>query len=284
MKDLNKINNGEESCCDHAEMPPKTKVKKFLGLVGLAFGLIGLALLFRYSPQASGWLWGLSNGGKWLLPLVGVGALIDSINPCAFSILLLTIAFLFSVGKLRSGILKIGSTYIFGIFLVYILIGLGILQTLHLFNTPHFMAKVGAGLLIVLGAVNLANEFWPSFPIRLRIPHAAHQKMAGLMERASMPTAFILGTLVGICEFPCTGGPYLAVLGLLHDKATYLNGLGYLFLYNLIFILPLAVILLIASDKSLLEKVQTWRKKETRKMRLWGGLAMVALGIIIYAL
>ena len=133
----------------------------------------------------------------------------DSINPCAFSVLLLTIAFLFSLGKMRSSILKIGGVYIFGIFLAYLLIGLGILQALHVFSVPHFMAKVGATLLILLGFIGIINEFFPSFPIRLAIPTLSHRTIAGLMEKASVPTAFILGALVGICEFPLHRRPLI---------------------------------------------------------------------------
>ena len=258
--------------------------KKIIILISIAVLLLGLVVWFSSVSLGSPALWRLSDGGKWLLPLVLISALVDSINPCAFSILLLTIAFLFSIGSLRSNILKVGGFYILGIFLVYILIGLGITQALHLFNTPNFMAKIGAVLLVALGAINLINEFFPRFPIKLRIPQAAHHKMAELMERASLPTAFLLGGLVGLCEFPCTGGPYLMVLGLLHDKATYLNGLGYLFLYNLVFILPLVVILLIASDKLLLEKVKSWQQQEKKTVRLAGGIAMVALGALIFFL
>jgi cytochrome c biogenesis protein CcdA len=229
-------------------------------------------------------LWNLSGEGKWLLPLVGIAALIDSINPCAFGILLLTIAFLLSIGKMRSSILKIGGSYILGLFTVYFLIGLGILQALHIFNTPHFMAKLGAALLIILGGINLINEFLPSFPIKLRIPQSAHHKMAEMMNKASLPTAFLLGALVGLCEFPCTGGPYLMVLGLLHDQGTYIAGVGYLLLYNIIFILPLVIILLIAGDNALLEKVKSWKKAETKHMRVWGGIAMIVLGLVIFFL
>lgn len=256
--------------------------KKLIGFIILGLGLLGLIAFFRLGGVGTQTLWDISGGGKWLLPLVAVAALIDSINPCAFSILLLTIAFLLSLGKLRSSILKIGGVYILGIFVVYILIGLGILQALHLFNTPHFMAKVGASVIILLGLINLLNEFFPAFPIKLRIPQVAHRKMAGLMEKASLPTAFLLGSLVGLCEFPCTGGPYLMVLGLLHDQGTYLFGLGYLLLYNLIFILPLAVILGIASDSALIDRVRAWKKVETKNMRIWGGVAMIILGVLIF--
>ena len=101
------------------------------------------------------------------------------------------------------------------------------------------------------------------------------------MEKGSLPAVFLLGILVGLCEFPCTGGPYLMVLGLLHDSTTYLPGLGYLLLYNLIFILPLVIILLIASNQMLLGKVQAWQTKERGWMRLGGGVAMVGLGMLI---
>lgn len=258
---------------------PKLKTLSIFALAGL---VLALFLFFRYSDAGTTLLWRASQEGRWLLPLVGVSALIDSINPCAFSILLLTIAFLFSLGKLRSKILLIGGFYILGLFVVYMLIGLGILQVLHIFNTPHFMAKLGATLLIALGGVNLVNHFFPAFPIKLRIPAAAHHQMARLMDRASLPAVFLLGALVGLCEFPCTGGPYLMVLGLLHDRGTYLSGLGYLVFYNLVFVLPLVIILLLASRPALLEKVRTWQREEAGNMRLWGGLAMIALGILIY--
>ena len=108
--------------------------------------------------------------------------------------------------------------------------------------------------------------------------------MAGLIDRASIPTAFMLGALVGVCEFPCTGGPYLAVLGLLHDSVTYLKGFGYLVFYNAVFVLPLIIILSIASNQSVLEKVQAWQNQERKQERLIAGVLMAALGALIFLL
>lgn len=267
-------------CHDTKSLAVKS-LRAFWWVCGAAVFVIGVALFARYSPWMAGIVWQVSDGGKLLLPLVAVSAIIDSINPCAFSVLLLTIAFLFSIGQLRSRILKIGSAYILGLFFVYVLIGLGILQALHIFNTPHFMARVGAILLIALGSVNLIGEFFPNFPIKLRIPHKAHHAMAVLAEKASIPTAFALGGLVGLCEFPCTGGPYLAILGLLHDNVTYSTGFAYLLFYNALFILPLALILFLASNRALLDRVQTWQKQERTAMRFGGGIAMIALGILL---
>ena len=218
------------------------------------------------------------------LPLVTTAAIIDSINFCAFSVLLLTVAFLFSAGNVRSKILKVGSFYIAGIFLTYILIGFGLMKVLYFFNTPHFMARVGASIMILFGAINIINEFFPAFPIKLKIPASAHQKMAPLIQKGSIPAAFFLGVLVGLYEFPCTGGPYLMILGFLRDRATYLSGAAYLLFYNIVFVLPLVITLFIASNETLLAKLRSWRENKNIRIKFWSGMAMIILGIIIFML
>lgn len=144
------------------------------------------------------------------------------------------------------------------------------------------MAKIGASALIIFGVINLINEYFPAFPIKLKIPNAAHAKIADLMETASLPAALGLGILVGLCEFPCTGGPYLTAIGLLHDSATFLKGFGYLIIYNILFILPLVLILSIAGNNATLSKIQQWKSQNLKRVKIWIGFIMVALGIIIF--
>jgi len=259
-------------------------MKRILIILSIVVAVIIGLVILKQSPAAASIIWGLSNKGTWLLPLVLLSALLDSIHPCSFSILLITIAFLFGMQMTRKKILQIGGTYIAGIFTAYFLIGLGILKVLHLFNTPHFMGKLGAALLIVFGVINLINEFFPRFPIKLKMPSISHTAMGQLMEKASLPAAFGLGLLVGICQFPCMGGPYLMVIGLLRDQVTYLAGFGYLLLYNLILALPLAVVLWVAADKTIVDKVQEWKRTNINGVRFWAGLAMIIIGGIIFTL
>jgi len=242
--------------------------------------IVGIVIL-KYSPATTSLVWNISNKGAWLLPLVLISSILDSVHPCSFSILLITIAFLFGMQMTRKKILQIGGIYIAGIFTAYFLIGLGILKVLHLFDTPHFMGKLGATILIVFGVINLVNEFFPKFPIRLKIPSVSHTAMGQLMEKASIPAAFGLGILVGICQFPCMGGPYLMVIGLLRDQVTYFTGFSYLMLYNLILILPLVVVLWIAADKVLVDKMQEWKRTNMGGVRFWAGFAMIVIGILI---
>ncbi|OGI84149.1 hypothetical protein A2997_02210 [Candidatus Nomurabacteria bacterium RIFCSPLOWO2_01_FULL_36_10b] len=243
--------------------------------------IVGLVIL-KNSGGTSSIIWNISNHGTWLLPLVLVASILDSVHPCSFSILLITIAFLFGIQVERKKILQLGGTYIAGIFAAYLLIGLGILKVLHLFNTPHFMGKLGATILIVFGVINLLNRFFPSFPIKLKIPNFAHSYMGKLMNSVSFPAVFALGLLVGICQFPCMGGPYLMVIGLLRDQVTYLSGFGYLLLYNLILVVPLFVVLFISAKKELVEKMQIWKRDNIDGVKLWAGIAMIIIGILIF--
>ncbi len=217
-----------------------------------------------------------------MLPIVLVAAAIDSLNPCAFSVLFLTIAFLFSLGRTRLNVLVVGGTFIFGIFITYILIGLGILQALTAFGVSGIIAKIGALLLILWGALILVNEFFPAFPIKLKMPESSHQKIAKLMEKASLPAAFILGIIVGLYEFPCTGGPYLMVLSLLHTQDRFWSGMGYLVLYNIVFVLPLVIFLVLTGNRAILDKIQEWRKNNMKGFRIWGSLILIALGLLIF--
>lgn len=250
-------------------------------LIVITLAIVVIVILKNSSATAS-FIWNLSNGGAWLLPLVLISALLDSVHPCSFSILLITIAFLFGMQLTRKKILQIGGTYIAGIFVAYLLIGLGILKVLHLFNTPHFMGKLGATLLIVFGIISLLNYLFPNFPIKLKIPSVSHTAMGRLMEKASFPAAFGLGLLVGICQFPCMGGPYLMVIGLLRDQVTYFSGFSYLILYNLILIVPLVAVLWITADKTIVDKMQEWKKTNMQEVRFWAGLAMIIIGILIF--
>ncbi len=228
----------------------------------------------------------LSNGNQWLFSIVTVGALIDSLNPCAISVLLLTIGFFLTVGAFRSNILKFGLVYIIGLFVSYFLIGLGIFSAFNFFGAPKFMAKIGAVLLIVLGIINLLKNLFPqlSFGWLMQLPKSGSRLIGKLINKSSLPAVFLIGIVVGLFEFPCTGGPYLMVLGLLHDCSTCLRGLFYLLYYNFIFVLPLLIILLLAGNKLFIEKIRQWQQEDRKIIKLGMPIIMIGLGVLIFFL
>ena len=226
----------------------------------------------------------LITSAHGFLPIIAVSALIDSINPCAISVLFLTITFLFSLGKNRRFVLLSGSVYILAIAIIYTLIGLGALQAFNFFNIPNMMAKIGASILLLYSIIGLINEFFPRFPIKLKIPESTHATLAKVIEKGSIPAFFVLGALVAMFEFPCTGGPYLFVLTLLHDYTTFWKGFWYLIIYNIVFVLPLILILAFATNKIMIEKIDKLRRLETKKTRVVLLLILVVFGIIMFLL
>lgn len=223
---------------------------------------------------------GVANLGA-LLPAVVVTGLLDSVNPCAFAVILLLIAFLFTLRQSRRRVLQLGGVYIAMIFLVYFAIGLGLLSAVRLSGDPHFVARAGSWLLIGLGIINLIEYFFPKFPIKLHMPEAAHHKTNELLQKASLPATVGMGVLVGLCTFPCSGGIYVSIITLLNAKTTLAWGVGYLALYNVLFVLPLIVILLAAGNRHTAKAWATWERQHALRLRLWYGVAMVFLGAVM---
>lgn len=221
------------------------------------------------------------NPNGSLLPFVLTAGLLDSLNPCAIAVLLIFIALMFTLRKSRAAILVMGSAYIAAIFLTYFAIGLGIFRMIHLFNTPHFMAQLGAWVVIAIGIWGLKEYFWPGKFRLLSIPIGSRQLIAKYATKATLPAAAITGVLVGLCEFPCSGAIYVATLGLLAAKATFLKGLSYLFLYNLMFVLPLIIIFAVTTNRLVAEKLINLDETYSSKMRLAAALIMIGIGVAI---
>ena len=95
----------------------------------------------------------------------------------------------------------------------------------------------------------------------------------------SLLVAVFLGFFVVLIELPCTGAPYFAILGML-SQGEFSEAIPLLLLYNLIFILPLIVIVGLAylgtSEKSL----KKWREEHKGLMRLLIGLFQFLLDLL----
>lgn len=222
-----------------------------------------------------------TDGKRILLSAVLVTGFLDGINPCAFAVLLFFIVFLFTIKKTRQSIVWMGITYILAIYLTYFLIGLGFFKAFTIGNSPHLMAKVGAILVILLGAIHLKDYFFPNLPITLRVPKVGENAIVNWAYKATFPATFVLGVLVGLCTFPCSGGIYVAVIGLLQSKIDFLKGLGYLMIYNVMFVLPLVFILAAASSKVVTGRLLHWERTRKGEMHFLSGAAMISLGVVI---
>ncbi len=228
---------------------------------------------------------GITRSTNSLLPAVLLTGLVDGINPCAMAILLFFITFLFTIRKARVAIARMGLVYIACVYIVYFLVGLGLLRATSLVQ-GHWLGQVGAGLLILFGLTNLLGAIFPKFPIRLELPEIGKEGLKNWMYRATLPATIVLGTLMGLESFPCSGGPYVAILGLLGSQTSFWEGFGYLALYNLMFIMPLVIILILAINPVMGAKIQAWERASSHKVRgITGGvMALIGLVLLIWVL
>lgn len=216
-----------------------------------------------------------------LVPLVALTGFLDGIHPCAIAILIFFIALLLTLRRSVKSIMSLGLVYILVIFLTYLAIGVGLLSGIMLFGQHHFFAKLGSWLLILLGLSSLKYYFFPQWKLGLKLPKVPHEKIKGYLAKATLPTVIIAAFLVGLCSVPCSGGIYAAITALLASKTTFMAGFAYLLLYNLMFVLPLIILLALSANPYTLVKLGEWQQKNKRQQKLVMGISMIILGAAI---
>lgn len=216
-----------------------------------------------------------------MLPLVLVNGLIDSFNPCAIGVLLLYVSIILTLGASRRQLVAFGVFYLLSMYVTYFLIGLGILHAFHLFGVHNFFGWAAAFLVLVIGLYQLKEYFWPRLYIPLLTPFFGACRVPRWDRKITIISALVLGFFVGLCEFPCTGAIYLATVALLSTQTSFFSGIGYLLIYNLMFILPTALIFLVSTRPQAIKIIQRWQAKIHSQIKLGMGIAMIAMSAIL---
>ncbi len=215
------------------------------------------------------------------LPLIIVSALVDGINPCAFSVLIFLLLTIMALGS-RKKVLIVGTTFILAVFTFYFLSGLGIFTVIQTAGISRLISFVAAVIALAAGVISIASVIvGQKGPAILSIPESRKGIIDQYIRKASIPAAFIVGLLVGMFELPCTGGIYLAILSLLSNRMTAIEGIPYLLIYNFFFVLPLIIILGVFAWGLPVERLDKWRTESRRVVRVIMGAVMILLGILL---
>ncbi len=251
------------------------KKKIFLAIIVAAILSIVLVIYVGKSALPS------NNIALPTLTIVITTALVDSINPCAIGVLVLLIGTLLALSKNKHKMLLTGIIYILAVYITYLLAGVGLLLFLQRFNLAEPIGITVGILVMILGIIEIKDFFWYGKGFSLAIPYKRSLQIKEKIKKVSIFGAIGLGIFVAAVELPCTGGPYLAITALLSKIGFNPKVLLYLILYNFIFVLPLIIILLLAYVGLSTKKLEHWRKKNRKWMRLMTGLVMLALGILL---
>ena len=211
-----------------------------------------------------------------------LAAIIDSINPCAFGVLIFLMASLLRMGSSKRA-LKAGLTYSLVIFLTYFVVGIALYGIIDAFSNSsgfYFFYLVVSIAIFILGIFQLKDVFWYGQGFTLRISPKVKPMIENFMSKGTIASIIILGVLVSLFELPCTGEIYLGILTMMHLHQTF--GIWYLLVYNIIFILPLIILTYLVYKGTSVEKLQNWTVENRKYMKLISGLLLVGLAAYIF--
>lgn len=213
---------------------------------------------------------------------VVITAAIDSINPCAIGVLILMISILLGKKKSMSNLLYYGFLYISSVFFVYLLAGLGLIYfftKIPLVVTEYISISVGS-LIVIAGLLEIKDFYWYGQFFSLEIPYFFSKKIDKYASNVSTIGVILAGVFVSGVELPCTGAPYLAIITLLSQYFDFTAFLLLIF-YNIIFVIPLIVILLLVASGQKLYNIKKWKHDNRPFMRFLIGLLLISMGWLL---
>ncbi len=216
------------------------------------------------------------------LSVVVGSAAIDSINPCAIGVLILMISVVLGGKGSVKRLLLLGSLYIFAIFMTYLIAGLGLIYFLSkvpIWVSEYLSILVGS-IVILAGILEIKDFYWYGKGFSLQIPPYFAHKIHAFSKNMSVPGVILLGSFIAGVELPCTGAPYLAIITILSLNFDFMAFL-LLILYNIVFVLPLIVILILVASGTKIHKIKGWKENNKGYMRFAIGFMLIGLGWLL---
>ncbi|MDE3103304.1 MAG: hypothetical protein KGJ98_13835 [Chloroflexota bacterium] len=225
------------------------------------------------------------------LVTVILAGFVDGLNPCAIAVLLVFVsATLLAVGATMEGavadrrraLFRGGTVYIAGMFVTYLLIGLGLMGFAGGLREGHVGTKIFAVVAIAWSLLALQEALLPELGERLHMPPMLHDSAQRWVHRASLPGLFVAGSLIGLCTVPCSGNVYIAVLALLSSRNDLAEAFAYLVVYDLAFVVPLVLLLGAAATPVAMRSLARWQLHSRASLKLALGLvtAFVSLAAL----
>lgn len=222
-----------------------------------------------------------------LLTLVLAG--VDAFNPCAFFVLLFLLSIMVNA-KSRSRMLLVGGIFVFFsgfIYFLFMTAWLNIFQLLGAGSDGGMIILAAGCLALIAGVINIKDYFFTKGEVTLSMSaenRTSLIKRMGKLSNSSNLGALLIGStvlaiLANAYELLCTAGfpmIYTSVLSMhnLPDIERYM----YLVLYNIVYVIPLAIIVIVFSATLGKRKLT---EKEGQTLKLMSGAMMLGMGIAL---
>ncbi len=224
----------------------------------------------------------------WLA--VVLAGLVDGLNPCACATIIFFVSYLSLSGKKGKEILITGASFTVGVFIAYLLVGLGFYKVLDLISGfTSVISKVvyifTAVLCLVLAVLSIRDYIkvrkGDLSDMALKLPEPLRKRInqtvrEGRKASSYVLGAFVTGLLISLLELACTGQIYLPVI-ISMSSVPEMRGqaLLYLVLYNVMFIVPLIVVFILAYYGTSSKQFTDFLRKHAGAVKI--GMAIVFL-------
>ncbi len=165
-------------------------------------------------------------------------------------------------------------------FLTYLLLGLGVISAVAFLTRTHLPVRLMGLLVVVLGLWMLKDALFPGVGWTLGMPASFHGIVRKMLGQSTPVGLFAAGGLVGLCTVPCSGAIYMGVLALLAQQPLPAR-LGYLLVYNVMFIVPLLTLLVLVANRRTLNTIAHWYIPRKGLAKLALGVFTVLLGFVV---
>ncbi|PLX82908.1 MAG: hypothetical protein C0616_00990 [Desulfuromonas sp.] len=221
------------------------------------------------------------------LPLMTVTlGLLDSINPCAFFVLLFLLGLLVHAHS-RGRMLLIGGVFVLFSGIIYFLFMAAWLNLFLVVGRIALITTVAALIALIAAVINIKDFFFFKQGVSLTLSEESRshlgKKIRHLVHAASLPAAIggtvVLAVAANSYELLCTAGfPMVFTRILTLQELSTAGYYGYLAAYNIIYILPLLVIVTVFSWTLGVHKLSEWQGRE---LKLVSGMMMLILGLTL---
>jgi len=237
-----------------------------------------------------------------------VAGLIEGLNPCSLATLVFFISYLTMVGRKRKEIFWVGMGFTGAGFVTHLLLGLGILSFIQHFSFLPLFSQIvyliTFGFSLFLGIFSLYDYIQlkrgrPS-KMTLQVPDSLKKRIhriiraredeleAGKEGKSTrfLFAAMVIGFIVTLLQSTCTSQVYLpTILFVTNIPSLRGSAIFYLFLYNIVYILPLVAIFSIVYWGTTSQQLAFFLQKRTSTIKLLTALFFFALaGILIIIL
>ncbi len=198
------------------------------------------------------------------------------------------IALLIQNPEKRRRVLLGGLAFVSAVYIGYLFYGIILIQIFKAFaeilreNSLYIYHGLGI-LAMILGALNVKDFFmYKKGSFATEMPLFMRPKVKRIIDKITSPAgAFVIGFIVTLFLLPCTMGPYIVASGLLSNLGT-LKAIPWLLYYNLIFVLPMLIIVfIIFFGFTRVEDVSGWKERNIRILHLIAGILLFLVGLAL---